>query len=178
MVIEMPVLDAAMVACGLAFLPALVAMKYGTVGMRVVQAGARAVPRGVLPLLPDLVLDVVRQDPGPSASVLEGLFFGRIAPPRRERVTLRQPALIIGHRRDPVHPFDDAGMLADELPGARLLEASSILELRLAPRRLTDAIADFVDECWRPAAASPAAATASAVRTALSFTLIRRVEQS
>ena len=39
-------------------------------------------------------------------------------------------------------------MLADELPNARLLEADSILELRLAPERLTAEIAGFLDECW------------------------------
>jgi hypothetical protein len=94
------------------------------------------------------VLDTVRQDPGPSASVLEGLFFGRIAPHRFQRRTFDMPALVIGHPRDPVHPFSDAGMLADELPNGRLLEAGSILELRLAPERLTGEIADFVDACW------------------------------
>ena len=73
--------------------------------------------------------------------MLEGLFFGRIAPHRSQRRTFTTPALVIGHRRDPVHPFSDAGMLADELPNGRLLEASSILELRLAPERLTDEIA-------------------------------------
>jgi hypothetical protein len=57
---------------------------------------------------------------------------------------------VIGHRRDPVHPFSDAGLLAEELPNCRLLEASSILELRVAPERLTSEIADFLDECWRP----------------------------
>jgi hypothetical protein len=41
-------------------------------------------------------------------------------------------------------------MLAEELPNARLLLASSILELRLAPERLTGEIAEFIDECWRP----------------------------
>ena len=80
--------------------------------------------------------------------MLEGLFFGRIAPHRWQRRTFTMPALVIGHPRDPVHPFSDAGMLADELPNGRLLEASSILELRLAPERLTDEIADFIEECW------------------------------
>ena len=42
---------------------------------------------------------------------------------------------MIGHPRDPVHPFSDAGMLASELPNARLVNASSILELRLQPER-------------------------------------------
>ena len=41
-------------------------------------------------------------------------------------------------------------MLAEELPNGRLLQASSILELRLAPERLTGEIAEFLDDCWRP----------------------------
>ena len=83
--------------------------------------------------------------------MIQGLFFGRIAPHRFERRTFDTPALVIGHPRDPIHPFSDAGMLADELPNGRLLEASSILELRLAPERLTNEIAGFLDECWASA---------------------------
>ena len=45
---------------------------------------------------------------------------------------------MIGHYRDPVHPFSDSDMLVRELPNARLIEASSILELRLTPERLTE----------------------------------------
>jgi hypothetical protein len=41
-------------------------------------------------------------------------------------------------------------MLASELPDARLLEADSIVELRVRPERLTGEIAAFVEECWRP----------------------------
>ncbi len=48
------------------------------------------------------------------------------------------PTLVIGHRRDPIHPLTDAGMLADELPNGRLLEANSFVELRLTPDRLTE----------------------------------------
>src|SRR5918994_1751475 len=92
----------------------------------------------------------VRQRPEPSAAVLQGLFFGRTAPHRSERRTIETPALVIGHQYDIVHPFSDAGMLAEELPNGRLLQASSILELRLAPERLTGEIADFLDECWKP----------------------------
>jgi hypothetical protein len=57
---------------------------------------------------------------------------------------------VIGHPRDPIHPFSDADMLVRELPDARLIEASSIVELRIAPERLTEEIADFVDGCWTP----------------------------
>ena len=110
--------------------------------------GTRAVPRGALPHYGNVVLDLVRQDPGPGGALLQGLFFGRIAPHRSERRTFKTPALVLGHRRDPVHPFSDAGMLAEELPNARLLEADSLVELRLRPERLTDEIAAFLDEVW------------------------------
>ena len=151
MVIEMPVLDGALLACALAFTPLMVALSFGEPVMRLVQLWARSVPR--LPWMADILLDTVRQDPGPGAAVLQGLFFGRIAPHRAERRRLQTETLVIGHRRDPVHPFTDAGMLAEELPNGQLLEASSIIELRVAPERLTGEIAAFLDECWRPRAA-------------------------
>jgi pimeloyl-ACP methyl ester carboxylesterase len=94
------------------------------------------------------MLDLVRQEPGPGGALLQGLFFGRIAPHRSERATFTTPTLVLGHHRDPVHPFSDAGMLAKEMPNARLLEANSLLELRLHPERLTDEIAAFIDELW------------------------------
>jgi hypothetical protein len=56
---------------------------------------------------------------------------------------------VIGHGRDPVHPFSDSDMLVRELPNARLLEASSILELHLTPERLTEEIARFAQGCFR-----------------------------
>ncbi len=150
MVVEMPVLDNALLACAVAFSPLLVALTFGEPIMRGVARVARAIPQGRLPWAANIVLDSVRQDPGPSAAVLQGLFFGRIAPHRSERRTFATPALVIGHRRDPVHPFSDAGMLADELPNGRLLEAESIVELRFSPDRLTDEIARFIDSCWAP----------------------------
>ena len=148
LVIEMPVLDHALLGCALAFTPLMVALTFGEPLMRAVSRGTRMVPR--LPWQLDIVLDTLRQDPKPSAAVLQGLFFGRTAPHRSERRTFDMPALVIGHQYDIVHPFSDAGMLAEELPNGRLLQASSILELRLAPERLTGEIAEFVDECWRP----------------------------
>ena len=159
MVIEMPVLDSALLACALAFTPLMMMLSFGEPVMRLVQAGARRVPR--LPWAADILVDLVRQDPAPGAAVLQGLFFGRIAPHRSERRLLKTPALVIGHQRDPVHPFTDAGMLADELPNGRLLQASSILELRVAPQRLTDEIAAFIDECWKPKPAARRARKAS-----------------
>src|SRR5256885_2376465 len=63
--------------------------------------------------------------------------------------------LVIGHPRDPVHPFSDADALARELANARLVDANSIIELRLWPERLTGEICEFVDSCWKPSRAAP-----------------------
>ena len=153
MVVEMPVLDNALLACAVAFTPLLVALTVGEPVMRLLSRVTRLVPERSVPWAANVLLDTVRQDPEPSAAVLQGLFSGRTAPHRSERRTFTAPALVIGHHRDPVHPFSDAGLLAEELPNARLLEASSILELRVAPDRLTDEIAAFIDECWRPRSA-------------------------
>jgi pimeloyl-ACP methyl ester carboxylesterase len=172
LVIEMPVLDNALLASALTFTPILVALTFGEPIMKLVQSATRAIPRRLLPHYGNVVLDLVRQDPGPGAAVLQGLFFGRVAPHRSERHTIEVPTLVIGHRRDPVHPFSDAGMLAEELPNSRLLEADSLVELRLQPKRLTGEIAAFLDEVWgnrhparrRPSRAKPSAATRQAGR--------------
>jgi len=161
MVLEMPVLDNALLACAVAFSPLLVGLTFGESWMRALSRAARAVPRRVLPFWGDVLLDTVRQDPAPSAAVVQGIFFGRVAPHRDLRRTFEAPALVIGHHRDPVHPFSDSGMLADELPNGRLLEADSVVELRVSPRRLTDEIAAFVDACWRPVRVGPGRARAS-----------------
>jgi pimeloyl-ACP methyl ester carboxylesterase len=150
MVVEMPVLDNALLACAVAFTPLLVALTFGEPLMRALSRVTRLVPEQRVPWAANVVLDTVRQDPAPSAAVLQGLFSGRTAPHRNERRTFTAPALVIGHRRDPVHPSSDAGLLADELPNSTLIEASSILELRIAPERLTNEIADFVERCWLP----------------------------
>jgi pimeloyl-ACP methyl ester carboxylesterase len=148
MIVEMPVLDNALLASALTFTPILVALTFGEPLMKLVARTTRAIPRRLLPYYGNVVLDLVRQDPGPGGALLQGLFFGRIAPHRNERRTFKTPTLVLGHRRDPVHPFSDAGMLAEELPDARLIEADSLVELRLKPERLTDEIAAFLDEVW------------------------------
>jgi pimeloyl-ACP methyl ester carboxylesterase len=148
MIIEMPVLDNAIPACAAAFAPLLLALTFGEPVTRRLARAAAAVPRQYVPFLVELGLDAMAQDPGPSAAILQGIIFGRTAPHRTQRRTFEAPALVIGHPRDPIHPFSDADMLAAELPNGRLIDANSIIELRLRPARLTHKIADFVDECW------------------------------
>lgn len=148
MILEMPVLDNALLSSALAFTPVLVALTFGEPVMKLLARGTRAIPRRLLPYYGNVLLDLLRQEPGPGGSLLQGLFFGNIAPHRTERRKFQTPALVLGHRRDPVHPFSDAGMLAEELPNARLIEADSLIELRVHPERLTDEIASFLDEVW------------------------------
>jgi pimeloyl-ACP methyl ester carboxylesterase len=153
MVVEMPVLDNALLGCAIAFTPLMLGLTFGAPAARMLARAARVVPSARLPWQAGILVDWVAQDPEPSAAVIQGLFFGRTAPHRSERRTFEAPTLVIGHRWDMLHPFSDAGMLADELPNGRLLQANSFLELRLAPERLTDEIAAFLDDCWKPAAA-------------------------
>jgi pimeloyl-ACP methyl ester carboxylesterase len=160
--VEMPVLDNALLGCAIAFTPLLVGLTFGEPLMKVVAHAARLVPtRGVW--LADVALDTVRQDPGPSGAVLQGIFFGRTAPHRDVRRTLEMPALVIGHKRDPIHPFSDSDALVSELPNARLVRAESFLEMRLTPDRLMDEIAGFLDDCWAP---RPAGAARPSARVA------------
>lgn len=160
MLIEMPVLDNALVGCALAFTPVMLLMTTGRPLMQLVQFGARRVPH--VRWFGDQLLDLVRQDPAPSGALLQGLFFGRIAPPSAVRRTLTAPTLIIGHHADPVHPFADSGALHEELQDSRLLEASSILELRIKPERLTAEVAAFLDSCWAGVEAGLTGETAAA----------------
>lgn len=160
MVLEMPVLDNALLGCAICFTPLMVSLTFGAPAMKLVQRVAKVLPRGPLPLVPEILADWVSQDPGPSAAVLQGLFFGRIAPHRDVRRTFRTPSLVIGHRRDPIHPFSDADMLHEELDHSELINADSIFELRTKPERLTTEIAAFVEGCWKPQAAPPVARTA------------------
>lgn len=155
--LEMPVLENALTAVAVIFTPILVGLRFGTPAFKMVSQISRRFPRSHY--LVDIVLDWVRQEPEPSADVLEGLLLGRSAPPQEDRVRLDQPALVIGHPADPLHPFNDADMLVDEMPNARLVNANSILEWRINPGRLNDELARFLAEVWQQRTA-PAGSTA------------------
>lgn len=146
MMLEMAVLDDALLAVAVIFTPIMVALRFGAPLLKAVAALTSRIPR--TNYLVDVGLDWLRQQPEPSEAVLEGLLGGGAAPHHKLREKMRQPALVIGHRADPLHPFSDSGMLVEELPNAQLIEATSILEWRLRPKRLDDALASFLDEVW------------------------------
>ncbi|HEX3734085.1 MAG TPA: alpha/beta hydrolase [Solirubrobacterales bacterium] len=144
--IEMPVLDNALTAAAATFTPVMVGLRLGRPAFELVSRLSSLVPR--TNFLLDIGLDWVRQRPGPSLAVFEGLLLGETAPHREQRQAISQPTLIVGHPRDPLHPFSDSGMLAEELENATLVEAESIVEWRLKPKRLDSELADFLDEVW------------------------------
>ncbi len=157
LVLEMPVLDNGLVAGLMAFAPLLLTARFVPASVSAVSAlagiGLRLCPTASpLGFWASIVLQTMRQQPQPMAAAVEGVFFGRVAPPRPLRQQIEVPALVIGHRRDPIHPFADAGMLVEEMPNARLVQARSPLELRFAPGRLTREILDFLTERFAAAA--------------------------
>jgi len=97
------------------------------------------------------IIGPLRLDPEEMAASLHGLAVGPVAPTAEERARMDVPALVIGHRSDRLHPFDDATHLAAQLPRARLVEARSLLELRVRPARLTAEIISFLDAAWSSA---------------------------
>jgi pimeloyl-ACP methyl ester carboxylesterase len=161
LLVEMPVLDNALLGAALAFTPVLLALRFARPVLSALAAVTRRIPR--THYLVDTGLDWLRQDPAPSSAVLEGILFHRTAPPRSERLEISEPALVIGHPSDPLHPFSDAGMLVEEMPNARLIDANSILEWRLTPNRLDDLLAEFLAEAY---AESPERAARKAARRA------------
>jgi pimeloyl-ACP methyl ester carboxylesterase len=154
LLVEMPVLDNAVEAGILAFAPVLFVSRFLPFAVTGVRMLSRAVPRGVVPFWAGIGLDTLDQRPGAMAATVHGLFFGRVAPSSKQRRAIDAPALVVGHRRDPIHPAADAEMLADELVGARFVAARSILEWRLSPKRLDDLAIAFVGECYAAPASS------------------------
>ncbi|MGH3330315.1 MAG: alpha/beta fold hydrolase [Nocardioidaceae bacterium] len=151
MLLEMPVLDNAVEAGILAFAPLMFAARFAPLSITAVRAVTKMVPRGIVPFWAGIVLDTLNQRPAPMAAAIHGIFFGRVAPSSKLRRRIAAPALVIGHPRDPVHPWADAAMLADEMPNARFVAARGILEWRVRPHRLTREAIEFVAECWSPA---------------------------
>ncbi|HUY23192.1 MAG TPA: alpha/beta hydrolase [Acidimicrobiales bacterium] len=155
LLVEMPVLEWAVPGAAMVFLPMLLGVHYAAPLVRLVAAMARRMPKTKVAVL-DSVLTMLTLEPEEAAAVLHGMLVGPITPTYEERHAIAVPALVIGHKVDFIHPFTDADHLARQLPRARLLEARSILELRISPERLTAEIADFLGDVWsEPAKARP-----------------------
>ncbi len=145
LIIEMPVLEWALPAAAMTFIPLLLAVHFARPVVTRTASLFRRLPRtghGAL----DSVMNMLSNGPKETAAVLHGILAGPIAPTVGQRVAMNVPALVIGHQIDRLHPFHDAEQLAKRLPDGRLLQANSVLELRVNPSRLTEEIAQFLDE--------------------------------
>ena len=145
----MPVLDNAVEAGIIAFSPLMFAARFLPFTIDAVRWVTRPIPRGLVPFWAGIVLDTLDQRPASMGAVVHGLFFGRIAPPSRERRAIQAPALVVGHPADPIHPAADAAMLAAEMPNSTFVKAKDILEWRMRPERLNALAADFCLKAWR-----------------------------
>jgi len=144
LIVEMPVLEWATPAAALIFVPLLLGIRALRPVLAFTSGLIAKVPRtGIDPL--DGVIRAVAAHPDEAAAVLHGLLVGPIAPSIERRRQIDVPALVLGHGRDLIHPFSDARNLAEDLPRGRLVEASSILEMRLRPTRLMAELVDFLD---------------------------------
>jgi pimeloyl-ACP methyl ester carboxylesterase len=148
LIVEMPVLNNALVAGILAFVPTMLAARYLPWTVNTVRKVTRTVPRGIVPFWLGVGLDTLDHRADSMAALLHGVIFGRIAPMSSHRRRMAAPALVVGHSTDPIHPFVDADMLAAELPNAKFVRATSIMEWRLNPQRLNDEAIAFVRSCW------------------------------
>jgi pimeloyl-ACP methyl ester carboxylesterase len=148
LIVEMPVLDNALEAGIVAFVPILFAARFAPFTVEAVRRLTRPVPRGLVPFWAGIALDTMDQRADSVAAVLHGIIFGRIAPSSRQRRRITAPALIVGHTADPIHPFADSRMLAGELENAEFVRASTLLEWRFWPDRLNKTAAEFARRCW------------------------------
>lgn len=147
LLIEMPVLERAVPAAALTFVPALVAVHYAMPLVRAVSWVASRLRRTGSPLV-DSALAPLASPPEVTTAVLHGILVGPTVPTVDERRRIGVPALVLGHRADLIHPFSDADALARQIPRARLVEADSVIELRWRPERLLVEIDRFLTEVW------------------------------
>lgn len=147
LVVEMPVLERAVPSAAMLFVPLLLLAHYGQRFLRLTSALMRRVPPTPFGPLNSIV-HATATPPESMAAVLHGILVGPVAPTQEQRSQITVPTLVLAHGNDLVHPFDDAVTLSKLMPNADLVRARSVLELRLRPGRLTDVIADFLDEAW------------------------------
>lgn len=145
LVVEMPVLEWATPAAASLFVPLLLAVSFGRGLFGFATGLIRRLPRSGNDLF-DSLLGTFSMEPEAIAAVLHGILVGPVAPEVEQRRAITAPTLIIGHENDLIHPFNDAENLARQIPNARLVQARSMLELRLDPERLTGEIVRFLDE--------------------------------
>ncbi len=147
LILEMPVLESAVPAAALVFVPLLFSVHYARVPLRLLSRAASRVPLSRFGPL-DSLIGAVASDPDAIAAVLHGVLLGPIAPTVEQRRSITAPALVLGHGIDLIHSFGDAQRLARQLPDAKLIRTRTFAELWVWPGRLTAEITEFLDRVW------------------------------
>jgi pimeloyl-ACP methyl ester carboxylesterase len=151
LVLEMPVLERAVPAAAMVFVPLVVAAHYGRQVLNVTSRLISRVPRTRLGPF-NSVLNALSYPPDATSAVLHGVLVGPVAPTQEQSRAIAIPTLVLAHRNDLIHPFDDAVGLVSRMPDATLVRARSPLELRLLPGRLTKEIVAFLSRVEAPSA--------------------------
>jgi len=153
LILEMPVLESAVPAAALFFLPLLLGVHYARLPLRWVSQAASCLPAARFGPVGSFV-SAAASDPDEIAAVLHGVLVGPIAPTVDQRRVITAPALVLGHRVDLIHSFTDARRLARQLPNSRLIRTHTFAELWVRPARLIAEISEFLDHVWGDSAPS------------------------
>lgn len=154
LVLEMPVLERAVPAAAMVFVPMMLAAHYGRPVLNVASGLINRMPRTRFGPLNSL-LNALSSPADATSAVLHGILVGPVAPTQEQRRAITVPTLVLAHRNDLIHPFDDADRLVERMPNASLVRARSPAELRLFPRRLTKEIVTFLTRVEAPSTRRP-----------------------
>ena len=149
LVLEMPVLEWAVTSAALIFSPMLLLAHYARSPLRWLGSALSHLPSTPFDPL-NSIIHAGTQSPDVMAAVLHGVLVGPVAPTVEARKSITAPTLVLAHRHDLIHPFNDADNLARQLQDVRLVPAHSPLELRMRPGRLTEEISGFLDQVSKP----------------------------
>jgi len=93
------------------------------------------------------VRDVLALHPKSGAALVRGLLADRLFLEDLHADRLTMPALVIGHRNDPLHALQDARALVELLPDAELDVRHTIADYRVQPKALADLLITFLARC-------------------------------
>lgn len=145
LIVEMPVLEWAVPAAALTFVPLLLATHYARRVLVPFADLVRGLPRTGIDAF-DSLLDAASLPPDVVSAILHGILVGPIAPTFEARAALEIPVLVIGHQADLIHPFSDAENLSRQVPGARLVRGVLPFAMRFFPRRMLGEVETFLDD--------------------------------
>lgn len=154
LVVEMPVLARSETAARAAFGIFAVVLRLASPVLRPLGAALRRLPWPDRPPELRAAAEALSVQPVASAAVMEGLSASPIPgvdPEGGDLAAIDVPTLVVGHHFDQVHALDDARFVAEAIRGARLLEVTTIADLRVRPGRLADAIDEVFAEVLAPA---------------------------